>query len=303
MHVHHNHRPSQPHGRANFGRAFAIAAVLNIALVVVQVTYGLIANSVALLADAGHNFGDVMALGLAWGAAALATRKPTPRFTYGFRSASIMAALVNAVLMLVAAGIIIREAMARFTDSGEVAAIPVMAVAAAGIFINGLSAWLLIGNAGDINVRGAFLHLVADAAVSFGVLLGGGLILVTGKHWIDPAISIVISFVIVWGTWGVLREAVNLSLQGVPAAVDPHDVRAYLLQRPGVTGVHDLHVWAISTTEIALTCHLVMPAGHPGDPFLHDLANALNHHFGIGHCTMQVEITQSECALAPEHVV
>jgi cobalt-zinc-cadmium efflux system protein len=304
------HCPSHGHGHdhthsaaATAGWRFGLATGLNLTLVAAQIIYGLAANSVALLADAGHNFGDIMGLGLAWGAAALATRKPTPRFTYGFRSASIMAALANAMLLLLATGIILREALAHFSDPRPVAAVPVMVVAGVGVLINGLSAWLLMGNAKDINVRGAFLHLLADAAVSLGVMLGGGLILFTGKQWIDPAISVVISLVIVWGSWGMLREAVKLSLQGVPAAVDPHRVRAYIERQPGVTAVHDLHIWAMSTTEIALTCHLVMPDGHPGDSFLHGLAHDLQHRFGVGHCTMQVEITLTECALAPEDVV
>jgi cobalt-zinc-cadmium efflux system protein len=302
----HGYGHSHDHGHdaaTTAGWRFGLATGLNLALVAAQIVYGLAANSTALLADAGHNFGDVMGLVLAWGAAALAARKPTPRFTYGFRSASIMAALANAVLLLVATGIILREALARFAGPAPVAAVPVMVVAGIGVLINGLSAWLLKGSAKDANVRGAFLHLLGDAAVSFGVVLGGGLILFTGKHWIDPAISVAISLVIVWGTLGLLREAVSLSLQGVPAAVDPHGVRTYLEQRPGVTAVHDLHIWAMSTTEIALTCHMVMPGGHPGDAFLHGLAHDLRHRFGIGHCTMQVEITLTECTLASENVV
>jgi cobalt-zinc-cadmium efflux system protein len=302
----HGYGHSHDHGHdaaTTAGWRFGLATGLNLALVAAQIVYGLAANSTALLADAGHNFGDVMGLVLAWGAAALAARKPTPRFTYGFRSASIMAALANAVLLLVATGIILREALARFAEPAPVAAVPVMVVAGIGVLINGLSAWLLKGSAKDANVRGAFLHLLGDAAVSFGVVLGGGLILFTGKHWIDPAISVAISVVIVWGTLGLLREAVSLSLQGVPAAVDPHGVRTYLEQRPGVTAVHDLHIWAMSTTEIALTCHMVMPGGHPGDAFLHGLAHDLRHRFGIGHCTMQVEITLTECTLASENVV
>jgi cobalt-zinc-cadmium efflux system protein len=278
--------------------------VLNLALVLAQVISGLQAHSVSLLADAGHNFGDVMGLLLAWGAVALGNRKPTPRYTYGFRSASILASLANSVLLLVATGIIAREALDRLLEPAPVEGGMVMTVAAIGILINGFSAALLMGNRNDINVRGAFLHLLADAAISGGVVLSGAAILLSGWNWIDPAVSLLISAIIVWGSWGILREAMSLSLQAVPAGVDPGAVRLHLEKRPGVAAVHDLHIWAMSTTENALTCHLVMPGGHPGDSFLHELSHDLGHHFGIGHCTFQIEMGEpAACALAPDHVV
>src|SRR5919197_972010 len=218
----HSHDHAHDHAPKNFGAIFALTSGLNIALVVLQVVYGLLANSVALLADAGHNFGDVLGLLLAWGAHVMAARKPTPRHTYGFRSASILAALANGVILLVATGAIAWEAIKRFSEADEVAGTTVMIVAALGIVINGISAWLLLaGQAGDLNIRGAFLHLVGDALVSIGVVVAGGLILLTGWHWIDPAASLAISAVIVWGTWGLLRSSVNLSLAAVPHGINP----------------------------------------------------------------------------------
>jgi cobalt-zinc-cadmium efflux system protein len=303
-HAHH-HAHGHSHAPASFGVAFAAATVLNLGLVVVQVIYGLSAHSVALLADAGHNFGDALGLLLAWGAHALARVEPTERFTYGFRSASILSALVNAVLLLIATGAIAWEAVRRLADPGEVAGWTVMAVAAIAIVANGLSAWLLMaGQKGDLNIRGAFAHMLADASVSAGVVLAGGAILLTGWTWLDPAISLVVAAVIVWGTWGMLRDAAHLSMDAVPPGIKPGEVRRYLEQLPGVTGVHDLHVWAMSTTEHALTAHLVMPAGHPGDAFLGQLCHGLDHRFGIRHPTVQIELSDADpCLLEPAHTV
>jgi len=272
MHDHHSHG----HGQAsdNFGPMFAIATALNLGLVAVQVFYGVVANSVALLADAGHNFGDALGLVIAWGAHVLARLNPTSRYTYGFRSASILAALLNAMILLVVTGAIAWESIGRFFEPHEVAGATVMVVAALGIFINGLSAWLLMaGQKRDLNIRGAFLHMAADAAVSLGVVAAGGLILLTGWNWLDPTVSIAISAAIVWGTWGLLREAINQSLDAVPAEIDSREVAKFLTGLPGVESIHDLHVWAMSTTETALTCHLVMPKGHPGDEFLQKLCD------------------------------
>jgi cobalt-zinc-cadmium efflux system protein len=284
---------------------FAIATALNLGLVAVQVFYGIVANSVALLADAGHNFGDALGLVIAWGAYVLAQSNPTARYTYGFRSASILAALLNGVILLVATGAIAWEAIGRFFEPHEVAGMTVMIVAAIGILINGLSAWLLMaGQKGDLNIRGAFLHMVADAAVSLGVVIAGGLILLTGWNWVDPAVSIAISLVIVWGTWGLLREAINHSLDAVPVEIDPREVTRFLGDLPGVESVHDLHIWAMSTTETALTCHLVMPKGHPGDEFLQKLSDQLHDKFEIAHPTVQIELADAgDCKLAPAHVV
>jgi cobalt-zinc-cadmium efflux system protein len=301
----HGHEHGHSHAPKNFGPIFAIATALNVGLVAVQIFYGIVAHSVALLADAGHNFGDALGLVIAWGAHFLARLNPTTRYTYGFRSASILAALLNGVILLIATGAIAWEAIGRFFEPGEVAGKTVMVVAAVGILINGLSAWLLMaGQKADLNIRGAFLHMVADAAVSLGVVIAGGVILLTGWNWLDPAVSIAISLVIVWGTWGLLREAVDHSLDAVPAKIDPEQVAKLLTELPGVAGVHDLHVWAMSTTETALTCHLVMPGGHPGDEFLKKLCDQLHDKFNIVHPTVQIELADAgACKLAPEHVV
>ncbi len=297
-HHHHAHAP------ADFGFAFAVATILNIALVAAQVVFGLMANSIALLADAGHNFGDVLGLLLAWGAHVAARWHPTERFTYGFRSASILSALLNAVTLLVATGAIAWEATRRLPDPGEVGGLTVMVVAGIGLVINGISAWLLMGGRGDLNVRGAFLHLAADAAVSAGVVVAGAAILLTGWALIDPLVSLAICAVIVWGTWGLLRQSVRLSLAAVPEEVDLGEVRLYLEGLDGVRSVHDLHVWAMSTTENALTAHLVMPGGHPGDAFIAQVSHELGHRFRIAHPTFQIELGDAgTCALAPADIV
>lgn len=284
---------------------FALATALSVGLVAIQVFYGIAAHSVALLADAGHNLGDTLVLVIAWGAYVLAKLNPTTRYTYGFRSASILAALLNGMILLVVTGVIAWEAIQRFLEPGEVAGITVMVVAAIGIATNGISAWLLmVGQKGDLNIRGAFLHMVGDATVSFGVVIAGGLIILTGWNWLDPSVSMVISAVIVWTTWGLLREAVNRSLSAVPAEINPEDLAKYLGGLQGVEAIHDLHVWAMSTTETALTCHLVMPKGHPGDASLQELYYQLHDRFDIAHPTLQIELgDDGMCKLAPEHVV
>ncbi len=314
-HDHHDHQHGhshEPHGDSghshapkDFGAIFAIATALNVGLVAAQVFYGITAHSVALLADAGHNFGDALGLMIAWGAHVLARLNPTARYTYGFRSASILAALLNGVILLVATGAIAWEAVQRLFEPGEVAGITVMVVAAVGIVVNGASAWLLMaGQKGDLNIRGAFFHMAGDAAVSLGVVIAGGLIILTGWDWLDPAVSIFISAAIVWGTWSLLREAVNHALSAVPSEIDPDRVSGYLRGLPGVEEIHDLHVWAMSTTETALTCHLVMPHGHPGDEFLQRIYTQLQSRFGIAHPTLQIELgNAAPCKLAPEQVV
>jgi cobalt-zinc-cadmium efflux system protein len=302
----HNHTPGSHHvhAPASFGSAFAVATILNVALVVAQVIFGLMANSIALLADAGHNFGDVLGLLLAWGAQVAARWHPTERFTYGFRSASILSALLNAVTLLVATGAIAWEAIGRLPNPGAVGGFTVMVVAGIGLLINGVSAWLLMGGRDDLNVRGAFLHLAADAAVSAGVVVAGAAILLTGWSWLDPVVSLAICAVIVWGTWGLLRESVRLSLGAVPSQVALADVRLYLEGLGGVRSVHDLHVWAMSTTQNALTAHLVMPDGHPGDAFIAEVSQELAHRFRIEHPTFQIELGDADaCALAPAHIV
>jgi cobalt-zinc-cadmium efflux system protein len=278
-----------------------VATALNLGLVAVQVIYGLAAHSVALLADAGHNFGDAVGLLLAWGAYVLARMRTTERFTYGFRSASKLSALCNAVMLLIATGAIAWAAIERLAEPAEVGSVTVMVVAAAGIVINGLSAWLLMaGQKSDLNIRGAFLHLLADAAVSAGVVIAGGVIYWTGWSWIDPATSLVISAVIVWGSWGLLRESVRMSMDAVPSGISPGEIRRYLETQPGVASVHDLHIWAMSTSENALTAHLVMQDGHPGDAFLNDVCRELNHRYRIHHPTIQIEMGDAEvCELEP----
>jgi cobalt-zinc-cadmium efflux system protein len=304
-HHHGGHDHSHAPARQDFGPIFAIAAALNVGLVAIQIFYGIAAHSVALLADAAHHFGDVLGLMIAWAGHRLAKLNPTARYTYGFRSASILAALLNGVILLVATGGIAWEAILRLFTPGEVAGLPVMVVAAAGIAISGLSAWLLMsGQETDLNIRGAFLHMLGDAAVSLGVVVAGGLIILTGWNWLDPTASIIISAVIIWATWGLLREAVNRSLNAVPSAIDPKEVAAYLRGLPGVEDIHDLHIWAMSTTETALTCHLITPKGHPGDDFLRELSHELHDRFKIVHPTLQIELGDAEaCKLASQHVV
>ena len=299
--MNHDHAHDHAHAPQHFGGAFALATALNLGLVAVQVIYGLSAHSVALLADAGHNFGDALGLMLAWGAHALARVRPTAHFTYGYRSASILSALLNAVLLLIATGAIAWEALRRFAEPADVAGLIVMVVAAAGIVVNGLSAWLLMaGQKGDLNIRGAFAHMIADAAVSAAVVVAGGVILLTGWTWVDPVASLIVSAVIVWTTWELLRESARMSMDAVPAGIDPKDVRRYLEKLPGVASVHDIHVWAVSTTETALTAHLVIPGGHPGDGFLAELCHDLDRRFKINHPTVQIEVGDAgRCILEP----
>ncbi|HTZ66003.1 MAG TPA: cation diffusion facilitator family transporter [Roseiarcus sp.] len=310
-HDHAAHDHSHAHGGAHvyppasFGRAFAIGIALNLGFVVIEVLYGLIGNSVSLLADAGHNLGDVLGLGVAWLGSVLAKRAPTARFTYGMRGSSILAALFNAVFLLVTVGGLSWEAIRRLGSPEPVAGKTMMAVAGVGILVNAVTAWLFAsGRKDDINLKGAFLHMASDALVSVGVVAAGLLILLTGWLVIDPLMSLVINGVIVWGTWGLLRESVGMSMAAVPAQIDPAAVRSLLVGRTGVVAAHDLHIWAMSTTENALTCHLIMPDGHPGDAFLHELAHDLARRFKIIHTTVQIETDpQMACALAPDEVV
>ena len=295
---HHSHA----HAPKDFGFAFAVGIGLNFAFVLFEAAFGFIANSVALLADAGHNLSDVIGLAMAWGASALVKRKPTARFTYGFGSSTILAALANAIFLLVATGAILWEAFQRFNTPEDVASKTVMAVAAVGIAINGFTAWMFAsGSKDDINIRGAYLHMAADAAIAFGVVLAGFAMLATGWHWLDPLASIVISLIIVYGTWGLLRESATLAMHAVPTSIEPSTVASVLQKLPGVSNIHDLHIWPISTTKTALTCHLVMPAGQPSDAFLAGGASyMLEDRFGIHHATLQVERERcSGCSLEP----
>jgi cobalt-zinc-cadmium efflux system protein len=307
-HHHHGHDHGRGHAHTHtpttFGTAFALATALNVALVGVQATYGVLAHSMALLADAGHNAGDVLALVLAWASYAVSRRHPTERYTYGFGSTSIMAALINATVLLVVTGAIAWAAIGRWFDPQPVGGVTVMAVAAVGIAINAVAAALLSrGRAHDLNIHGAFLHLVADAAVSAGVVAAGAVILLTGWLWVDPAASLIISGMIVWSTWALLRDAVKLSLQAVPPQIDPGAVRGYLQSLPAVVEVHDLHIWPMSTTETALTCHLVMPDGYPEADFLELVYLGLQQRFDIAHPTIQIERGDRPCKLAAAHIV
>ena len=298
VHTHEHEPPSHD-------RAFAIGVGLNLAFVVIEAVYGLRAHSLALVADAGHNFSDVLGLLLAWGAAVLARRRPTPRRTYGMRRSSVLAAMVNAVLLLIAVGAIAWEAIQRLVAPTPVAATTVIWVAAAGVVVNTATALLFMaGRKGDLNIKGAFLHMAADAGVSLGVVLAGFAIAATGWLWLDPAISLTIVAVILVGTWGLLRDSVNLAMDAVPEGIDPAAVHAYLAGLPGVREVHDLHIWGMSTTDAALTAHLVRPDGDNEDALLARTGRELHERFGIEHATLQVERGGTPpCALAPDHVV
>jgi cobalt-zinc-cadmium efflux system protein len=307
--MNHDHQ-SHPHavlGRARpgYGRAFAIGIAVNLAYVGAEAVAGIVSGSLALLADAGHNLSDVLGLSLSWGAAVLSRRQPSGRFTYGLRSSSILAALANAITLLVVIGGIAWEAIWRIAHPVPVASGIIVAVAAIGIFVNGGTALLFSAGAGDLNVKSAFFHLAADALVTAGVVAAGVVIWLTSWLWLDPVVSLMVSAVIVFGTWGLLKSAIGLALDAVPEGLDAAAVRAHLLAQPGVAGLHDLHIWGMSTTETALTCHLIMPGGHPGDIVLNEMSHQLHHRFGIQHATIQIELADSDeaCALTPEHVV
>ncbi|MCA0902887.1 cation diffusion facilitator family transporter [Qipengyuania aquimaris] len=292
-HDHSGHGHS--HAPKDFGRAFLIGIILNTGFVIVEAVYGWISGSMALIADAGHNLSDVLALLLAWGASVAAKRPPNERFTYGYKSSTILAALANAALLLVAIGAIAFETAHRISDPQPVQGMTMVIVAGIGIAINtGTALLFLRGREHDLNIRGAFLHMAADALVSLGVVLAGIAIIYTGALWIDPAVSLVIVAVIAWGTWGLLKDSVAMSLLAVPKGISEKSVRTYLASLDGVEAVHDLHIWPMSTTETALTAHLVMPAGHPGDDFLCEVADELEHHHRIHHTTIQIEKTRSQ---------
>lgn len=296
-HHHHGHGHHHAHAPGSFGPAFAIGIALNAGFVALETVFGLLGHSVALLADAGHNLSDVLALGVAWFAAILSRRAATPRFTYGLGGGTILAALFNAVVLLVVTGGLGWEALRRFFEPQPVAGVTVMAVAACGIVINGVCAWLFArGRDGDLNVRGAFLHMAGDALISLGVVVSGGIILLTGWSWVDPLTSLGVGAMIIWGTWGLLTGALSMSMNAVPLEVNLPAVRRMLEELPGVAGVHDLHVWSLSTTETALTCHLVVPGGHPGNALLEEIGLRLRKEFGIGHTTMQLEIDEPSAA-------
>jgi cobalt-zinc-cadmium efflux system protein len=307
-HAVHSHGPghSHHHGPASYDRAFLIGIALNTGFVIVEAVYGFLANSLALLADAGHNLSDVLGLLLAWAAASLAKRQPSTRFTYGLKRTPILASLANAMLLLAASGAIVYEAVQRLQSPAPVEEATVVWVALVGIVINGATALgFLSGRKNDINIRGAFLHMVADAVVSLGVVLSALAVLYTGWLWIDPAVSIMVALVIVVGTWSLLKESVSLSLDAVPASIDRAAIEAYLASLPGVSEVHDLHIWPMGTTEVALTAHLVRPGATLDDGLLAEACRELASRFGIGHATLQIESGDPAhpCTLAPSEVV
>jgi cobalt-zinc-cadmium efflux system protein len=285
QHAHHHH-----HQAANISRAFGIGVALNIIFVVIEFVFGLYADSLALITDAGHNLSDVVGLLLAWGASYLATRQPSLRRTYGYARATILASMFSGLLLLLAVVMIGWEAVNRLLAPVEPAGRTIMVVAGVGVVINAVTAWLFVsGKDHDLNIRGAYLHMAADALVSLGVVVSGFVIWQFGLIWFDPLSSLVIAAVIFWSTWSLLRDSLNLALDAVPPDLDPMTVRQWLLDQPGVTDLHDLHIWATSTTETALTAHLLMPEPPINDDFLHALAHDLHDRFHISHATFQLE--------------
>ena len=296
-HGHHHHPPPSSHGKA-----FALAVTMNALFVVVETVASFISGSTALLADAGHNLGDVLSLLLAWGASVLAARPAGPGYTYGLKSSSILAAIANAALLWVALGAVMLETVQKLWHPGEVNGGQVMIVAAAGIAVNLASALLFAkGSKDDLNLRAAFQHLMADAVVSASVVFVGLMVLLTNQNWIDPLASLAITVGLAWASWDLLKEAVKMGLLAVPRHVDEAAVRAFLGEQAGVTAVHDLHIWGMSTTECALTAHLVIPGGVTGDAFLRDVGQALEQRFRIHHATIQIECGSDECSLQSHH--
>lgn len=298
---HHNHAPNN-----DFGKAFFIGIILNTVFIILEIIYGLYADSLALLADAGHNASDVLGLFLAWGAVILSKRLPSEKYTYGLQSSSIIAALGNAIFLLIACGGIGWEAIQRFSHPQESSNIIVMIVASIGILVNGFTAWLFMaGRKKDLNIQGAFLHMAADAAISLGVVISAALMLKTDWLWLDPFVSLCIAFIIVLGTWSLLRDSINLALHAAPKNINTTKVKAYFAELAGVKEVHDLHIWAMSTTNTALSVHLLMPEGHPGDSFIKKITHTLEHDFHIHHSTIQIEIgnADAKCRFAPDYVI
>ena len=284
--THHHHHHVAP----DYNRAFAVGVALNVIFVVIEVFFGVIADSLALITDAGHNLSDVLGLLLAWGASYLAGKQPSLRRTYGYSRATILASMFSGLLLLAAVVFISWEAFNRFLTPSEPAGQTIMVVAGIGVLINSITAWLFVsGKDHDLNIRGAYLHMAADALVSLGVVVSGFVIWKFGLKWFDPLSSLLIALVIFWSTWGLLRDSLNLAIDGVPRGMDPNEVREWLSAQPGVEGLHDLHIWPMSTTETALTAHLHMSEIPENDGFLHHLASQLQARFKISHATFQIE--------------
>ncbi len=278
------------HATPDYNRAFAVGVALNVIFVVIEVIYGVMADSLALITDAGHNLSDVMGLLLAWGASYLAGKQPSTRRTYGYSRATILASMFSGLLLLAAVVLISWEAVNRFFSPSEPAGQTIMIVAGIGVLINSITAWFFVsGKDHDLNIRGAYLHMAADALVSLGVVISGFVIWKFGLKWFDPLSSLLIAAVIMWSTWGLLRDSLNLAIDAVPRGLDPDKIRSWLSAQPGVEGMHDLHIWPMSTTETALTAHLLMSEPPVGDKFLHDLALQLQERFKISHATFQIE--------------
>ncbi len=297
----HDHSHGHSHAPADFGRAFAIGVVLNSIFVVFEATYGFLSGSMALVADAGHNLSDVLALLLAWGASLAAQKPSNARYTYGYKSSTILAAMGNALLLAVAIGAILFETFHRMFDPVEPEGMAMVVVASIGVLINAFTALLFMrGRQDDINIRGAYLHMAADALVSVGVVIAGVAIIFTGQFWIDPAVSLIIVAIIAWGTWGLARDSLKMGLLAVPDRIDESAVRSHLVGLEGVEAVHDLHIWPMSTTETALTAHLVMPEEPRSDAFLRKVSSELMDQFGIGHSTIQIERDPDACTSLDE---
>jgi cobalt-zinc-cadmium efflux system protein len=304
LHDHGGHDHSHSHAPTSFGAAFAIGTALNVALVLAQFVFGYLSNSLALISDGVHHLSDVVGLLLAWGASWAGQRLPTARRTFGYRRASILAALANAALLLIATGAIVIEAMQRFAESRPVESNTVMLVAGIGIVVSAMTALMFMrGRAHDLNIASVFAHMAGDAVLSLGVVITAFLIGITGSFWLDPLMSIALAAAIFFGSWRLMRDATNMALDAVPPSVDPAAVHSYLAALPGVTEVHDLHIWAMSTTEHALTVHLVRPDGKTDDAFMMETAHDLEQRFGIHHSTIQVEMGDQMCRLAPTNVV
>lgn len=290
-HGHHGHgHEGHSHAPATFGAAFAIGITLNAGFVVAEVIFGLLSHSLALVADAGHNFGDVLGLVVAWIAVILSRKKPTQRHTYGYKRASVLAAFCNALFLLISMGVVAWEAIRRINSTAQVDARTVIWVSAVGILINGITAFLFMaGRKHDLNIRAAFLHMAGDALISAGVVVAGAIIAYTNATWIDPVMSLVIVAIIVWSTWKLLQDSVNLAVDAVPDAIDPTRVRVFLTTLPGVIEAHDLHIWALSTTQTAMTVHLVLDQLQPQPDFIQGVSHELEEQFNIHHVTIQVE--------------